>query len=140
MIGISLSTNIIKERDLNQAENVLLEYFNGSDNMLEALRQKGVSHIELRNFVKDKPYNINLLANKLWDMGFSISIHAKIVEGYTFEEYYKEFLNVFLKFGEHQNHIILTIHALCGNDLDIDVYADRTVKILNDWGVQREDK
>lgn len=133
MIGISLRTNILHEKNMTSTEKMLLHHYNGINGFLDYLKNKNVSYIELREFANEEPRAILDIINPLWKSGFKISIHGKLVNQISFMKYYNNFLYLFSESQKYQNSILIVLHALSSDDYNANENAVITSTTLSKW-------
>lgn len=82
VVGVSLSPEILLEKDSSPAGAALLTETGGAKKLLAALREEGAGSIELRTVRPgDSPFAVEEAACRVWEQGLSLTVHTVLQPG-----------------------------------------------------------
>jgi len=132
-LGMSMTLNMLKGKNLNRFEHILISEYGNVKGFLKHIKAKGIDYIELRDFIDKPPVNIQHIVRFLLDLGFKISIHGKLATDYGFFEYYDKFHDSITLLNNYQKDIIFTLHSACDKKKTLEENSFDTLKCLSDW-------
>lgn len=133
MLGISLTTTLLNNQSGDPSEEIILQHYGNASAMLDALQAINVTHIELRDFISCPPMDITAMIEDLWMRGFTLSIHGRLMDTILFDTYYAPFLPLLDQVSDHQNDLLLVVHALADPHMSREENALITTQCLRRW-------
>ena len=134
MLGLSLSPSYLAGTPISEEAALLESTYGAANGLLEHLKKKGLASVELRKVYEDTPPSLVLAAaRRVWAAGLSVTIHGttpEAPEGHTLESFFPALNGFWGAFTEHQQDMVMTLHAYRARSGEVAGLEAKTVKFI----------
>ena len=134
MLGLSLPPSYLAGTPVSEEAALLERTCGGAGALLEHLKNAGLASIEFRKVYEATPPNLVLAAaRRVWAAGLNVTIHGttpEAPEGRTLESLFPALGGFWDAFAEHQQHVMMTLHAYRARSGEVGALEAKTVELV----------
>lgn len=137
MLGYSIQSPVFLGTLSERTPHDLIGNRESVDSFLQWLKDQGVSSVEIRILPRHAdPAAHAEVIQRIWDMGLKLTVHGHVegnMVGSCFEDVYPSMKYILRHLGNHQEEVMMAIHAYDAASGSEEQLFVRTVELFREW-------